>query len=84
MSVLGEALVPCGLGVLHGLLLAPNAQLAHAAPQREVRRVCELPRLVRLWRGACVASSVQKLCQYTTTHHSLACTLTSTVMMLFV
>ena len=47
-SVLAKALVPSGPGVLHSLLLALDPDLAHAAAQREVRCVRELPRLVRL------------------------------------
>ena len=47
-SVLAKALVSSGFGVLHSLFLALDANLAHAAAQREVCCVGELPRFVCL------------------------------------
>ena len=47
-SVLAKALVSSGFSVLHSLFLALDANLAHAAAQREICCVRELPCRVRL------------------------------------
>ena len=46
--VLREVAVAGGLCMLHSLLLAAHADLAHATAQREIAHVRKLPRLVRL------------------------------------